>query len=73
MYVVQIALVYMMRAALGNRGKSLGVLSAVLVRAVQQRMGEFNAQDLANTARAFATTSQSSVTLFESLARATEW
>ena len=36
-------------------------------------MGDFNAQDLANTAWAFATAGQSDAQLFTALAREAEW
>ena len=45
-------------AARIGSGKSLVGLFAALARAAQLRLGEFNAQDLANTAWAFATAVQ---------------
>ena len=41
--------------------------------AAQQRMSDFNVQDLANTAWAFATAGQLDAKLFTTLARASEW
>ncbi len=41
-----------------------GKLVTVLARAVEQRIRELNAQELANTARAFATVKQSDEKLF---------
>ena len=41
--------------ALSGMGALVGVLFAVSARAADRRLGEFNAQDLANMARAFAT------------------
>ena len=45
-------------AACSSMGKSLGALFAALARTAQRRVGEFNAQELANTAWAFATADQ---------------
>ena len=42
-------------------------------RVAELRLGNFNVQDLANTAWAFATASQSDAQLFAALARAAEW
>ena len=44
----------------------------VLPRAAELRLGDFNVQELANTAWAFATASQSEAQLFAVLARAAE-
>ena len=41
-------------------------------RAAEQRLGGFNAQELVNTAWAFATAGQLDDALFEALARAAE-
>ena len=46
---------------------------ALLARAVEQRVCELTAQDLANTAWAFATAGHSAVVLFRALATAVEW
>ena len=43
-----------------------------LARAAERRVGDFNAQGLANTAWAFATAGQSDALLFMTLARAAE-
>ncbi len=45
------------------------MLFAALTREVEQRVGEFNAQELANTAWAFATADLSDVLLFAMVAR----
>ena len=47
-------------------------LFAALATAAERRVGEFNAQELANTAWAFVTASQWNVPLFVALARAAE-
>ena len=47
-------------------------LFAVLARAAELRLGDFNVQELANTAWAFATASQQDAQLFAALARAAE-
>ena len=44
-----------------------------MARAAERRLGEFNAQELANTAWAFAAADWSDALLFWSLARAAEW
>ena len=44
-----------------------------LARVVEWRYGEFNAQDLANTAWAFATVGQQDEQLFKALARMAQW
>ena len=44
--------------AFSSKGKLLGALIAALARAAKRRMHEFNAQELANTAWAFATLGQ---------------
>ena len=59
-------------AALSGMEVSLWVMFAVLARAVERRLGEFNAQSLANTAWAFATTDRLDALLFVALARAAE-
>ena len=51
-------------AALSGMGVSLGVQFAVLARAAEQHLGEFNAQELANTAWAFASADQLNALLF---------
>ena len=43
-----------------------------MARAAERRLGDFSAQGLANTAWAFATTSQHDALLFAALARAAE-
>ena len=58
--------------ALSSMGVSLVVLFAALARAAERRLGEFNAQELANTAWAFATADQPDALLFAALARAME-
>ena len=45
------------------------LLFAALARVAERRLGEFNAQNLANTAWAFTTTDQWDVLLFAVLAR----
>ena len=45
---------------------------AALARAVEQRVSDFNMQDLSNTAWASATAVQSDAQLFAALARAVE-
>ena len=47
-------------------------LFRTLARASEQRVGGFNAQELANTAWAFATIGQLDAKLFTTLARASE-
>ena len=54
----------------GTVGQSDEKLFAVLARASERRVGEFNVQGLANTAWAFATAGQSDDKLFAVLARA---
>ena len=44
-----------------------------LARAAERRLGDFNVQNVANTAWAFATASQSDAQLFAVLARAALW
>ena len=56
-------------AACSGSGESLGALFALLARVAQRRVGEFNAQELANTAWAFATADQSDAPLFALVAR----
>ena len=55
-----------------SKGKMLGAVIAALARAAERRMHRFNAQDLANTAWAFATLGQLDALLFAALARAAE-
>ena len=43
-----------------------------MARAAERRLGDFNVQELASTAWAFATAGQSDVQLFTALARAAE-
>ena len=50
----------------------LVALFIALARAAERRVGEFNAQNLANTAWAFATADQPGARLFAALARAAE-
>ena len=45
------------------------MLFASLARAVEWRLGNFNVQNLANTAWAFATVAQQDMQLFKALAR----
>ena len=45
---------------------------AALARAAERRLGDFNVQELANTAWALATSSQSDAQVFSVLARAAE-
>ena len=47
-------------------------LFAALAKAAERRMGHFNPQNLANTAWAFATASESDASLFRDLVRAAE-
>ena len=47
-------------------------LSAVLAQAAEGLIGDFNAQDLANTGWAFATVSRADALLFMALAREAE-
>ena len=44
-----------------------------LARTAEWRLGDFNVQDLANTAWAFATANQPDTQLFAALARTAEW
>ena len=59
-------------AALAIRSFAAALLFAALARAAEGCIGEFNAQDFANTAWAFATVVESNVPLFVLLARAVE-
>ena len=59
-------------AARSGRAELLGLLFSTLARLAEQRMGEFNKQDLANTAWAFATVNRPDEKLFTALARAAE-
>ena len=45
----------------------------MLRRAAEQHLGDFNGQDLANTAWAFAMASLLDIQLFAALVRAAEW
>ena len=45
---------------------------SVLARAAERRLGDFNVQELANTAWALATASESDAQVFAALARAAE-
>ena len=56
-------------AARIKTGQALEVLWVTLATAAQQRMPLFNAQDIANTAWAFATAARSDELLFVALAR----
>ena len=47
-------------------------LFAALARAVEQHVSDFNMQNIANTASAFAASGRSDVSLFKMLARVTE-
>ena len=61
-------------AASSNKGKHMGALFMALGRAVlaEQRMRDFNSQDIANTAWAFATVGHKDERLFSTLAAAAE-
>ena len=59
-------------AALGGMAVSLGMLFVALARAAQRRLGEFNTQDLATMAWAFAKVDRPDALLFAALARAAE-
>ena len=59
-------------AAHSSRRPILGTLFKVLAKATERRVCNFNTQNLANTAWAFATASQSDALLFEALAKAAE-
>ena len=54
-------------------GRSDSQLFAALPRAAEWRVSNFNVQNLANAAWAFATASQFAPQLFAALARAVEW
>ena len=56
-------------AARGGRGRSLGKLFGALAAAAELCVSDLNAQELANTALAFATTDQLEVQLFTASAR----
>ena len=53
-------------------GDSLGELFAAIAQEAKQRLDEFNAQELANMAWAFATVGQQDEQLFESLSKMAE-
>ena len=60
-------------AARSSKGKRIGLLFMVLARAaVKQHIRDFNSQDLANTAWAFATVGHKEDQLFTALAAAAE-
>ena len=61
-------------AASSNKGKHMGALFMALGRAVlaEQRMRDFNSQELTNTAWAFATVGHHDERLFSTRAAATE-
>ena len=59
-------------AACSGRGASIGLLFAALARAVEQQVRASKAQQLANTAWAFATVKQSYEKPLTNLARAAE-
>ena len=56
--------------ACSGRGKCMGVLFRALARAAEQRVGDFKAQNLANTAWAFATAGQLDSQLFTTFRKA---
>ena len=60
-------------AAVCGCGEWLGALFDSLARAAEQRMSDFDGQDLTNIAWSFATAGQSHPQLFEVLARAARW
>ena len=51
----------------------LSTLFATLATAAEQHMGDFNVQELANTAWSFTTAGQNDALLFAALATAAEW
>eukprot|EP00929_Paragymnodinium_shiwhaense_P048416 TRINITY_DN24481_c0_g2_i3.p1 TRINITY_DN24481_c0_g2~~TRINITY_DN24481_c0_g2_i3.p1 ORF type:complete len:1080 (-),score=278.32 TRINITY_DN24481_c0_g2_i3:174-3413(-) len=55
-----------------GRGPAMSQLMKALARSIQRRLGDCNAQELANTAWAFAKAGQSDAELFEALARVAE-
>ena len=62
-------------AASSNKGKHMGALFTALARAAaaeEQRMRNFNSQELANTAWAFATVGHNAEWLFSTLSAAAE-
>ena len=59
-------------ATYGAAHGGIVVLFATLARAAEQRLGEFNAQELANTAWGFGTVMLSNEKIFTALARAAE-
>ena len=59
-------------AARCGRTRMGGVLFATLAVAAEQRLSEFKAQEIANTAWAFATMNHAHKQLFAALARAVE-
>ena len=59
-------------AAHACRGELKGQLFSAVARAAERRVADFNAQDLANTAWAFATAGHKDAQLFSALARAAE-
>ena len=58
-------------AVRSGTAKLLGLLFSTLARAAEQRVSEFNPQELANTAWAFAMVVRLDALLFAALARAT--
>ena len=58
--------------ALSDIGVSLGILLSALARAAERRVGDFNPQELTNTAWALAKLGQSDAQLFKALAREAE-
>ncbi len=60
-------------ATCGSSAELLDMLVATLSRAAEHRVSEFNAQDVANTAWAFATVKRPDEKLFAALARAADW
>ena len=60
-------------AACCGRSGVLSLLFAALARVSERRLSEFDPQNVANTAWAFATTNHRDEKLFRALARAAEW
>ena len=58
--------------AKSGRGSEMGELMTALARSIERRVGDCNAQELANTAWAFAKVGQLDAVLFAALARAAE-
>ena len=55
--------------ACSGRGLTFGALFAALAKQAKQRLGEFNAQEFANTAWAFVTVGRLDEMLFAALAK----